>query len=215
MHHHNLDKCTRVESSRLSEMCVRERCSGEFLPQPRTDRCNSSIYMRSLAYLSFDFLFGVFCSRISQRSLFLDLRCTTRPYHRASRTRTHEWKTEKWEKSKMDETGSVGCFDDSFFHLTHSPSAVATIFFENENTAFSLEKKCQDLPNACRSLPRPVPAMNNLRKTFSAVFSVHVCERFQTFAFIFLGQIARRFGFDWSVGGIWGIVSGITWLKCG
>lgn len=95
-------------------MCVRERCSREFLPQPRRQMQFLDL-MRSLAYLSFDFLFRVFCSRISQRSLFWT--SDAQPYHRAPRTRTHEWKTEKWEKSKMDETGSFGCFDDSFFHL--------------------------------------------------------------------------------------------------
>lgn len=150
------------------------------------DRCNSSIYMRSLAYLSFDFLFGVFCSRISQRSLFWTSAAQhDRFIERRERERTNgrqkNGKNLKW----MKPVPSVVLTIPFFISLTRS--AVATIFFENENTAFSSEKKCQDLPNACRSLPRPVPAMNNLRKTF--LFSAFTSANgFKLLLLFFLGK---------------------------
>lgn len=137
MHHHNLDKCTRVESSRLSEMCVRERCIREFLPQPRTDRCNSSIYMRSLAYLSFDFLFGVFCSRISQRSLFWTSAAQPdRIIERRERERTNgrqkNGKNLKW----MKPVPSVVLTIPFFISLTRRPRSLQFFFRERKHSFF-------------------------------------------------------------------------------
>lgn len=134
MHHHNLDKCTRVESSRARK-CV---CESDAVENSFHNLCRQMQFLNlyTLAYLSFDFLFGVFCSRISQRSLFWTSaaqpdRIIERREQEHTNERQKNGKNLKW----MKPVPSVVVLTIPFF-ISLTRSAVATIFRAQKHSFF-------------------------------------------------------------------------------
>lgn len=169
----------KVHSASGSEMCVRALHSRIPSTISPTDAIPQFMCAR-LSLFSISFL-GYFV--LEYRSAV----CFGPPQHNPTDHIIERWERERMEdrkmgkKSKMDENRSVGCFDDSFFHLTHSVRG------RYGNLTFSSEKKRRDLPNACRRSPSQSRRWTICEKLF--LFSAFTSANgFQLLLLFFLGK---------------------------